>query len=193
MAIPNKLIMKKLIKFFSISIFIVCTFPCFQKCSDDSIPKRHYEDEIIIDSTSSAETLKFKNDSLNHLTQQNRNLELERVRKEWTENAYELGFSGFRKLVIEDFKDWTLFPTLCFTSFILLSILVLFFALKECLDKVYKFSLLNLGLLICSMLILLAKYGIAIMNNIKYGYYILLLNILILIILSKKEINRNSH
>jgi len=125
------------------------------------------------------------------LTQQNRNLELERVRKEWTENAYELGFSGFRKLVIEDFKDWTLFPTLCFTSFILLSILVLFFALKECLDKVYKFSLLNLGLLICSMLILLAKYGIAIMNNIKYGYYILLLNILILIILSKKEINRN--
>lgn len=184
--------MKKLIKFFSISIFIVCSLPCFQMCSDNSILKRQYEDEVIIDSTLSNEIIRFKNDSLKKLTLEKRNLELERVREQWTANAYELGFSGFREFEIEDFKDWTFYPMLCFTVFILLSIAVVYFALKEHTLKVYKFSLLNLILLICSMLIFIAKESFDIISQIRYGYYILICNIIVLIILSKREINRNS-
>ncbi|AOW10721.1 hypothetical protein EM308_15140 [Flavobacterium gilvum] len=161
-------------------------------CSDNSILKRQYENEVIVDSTLSVKTLKFKNDSLKKLTQEKREQELERVRRQWTANAYELGFSGFREFKIEDFKDWTLYPMLCFTVFILLSIFVFFFAFKEHLAKVYKISIFNLGLIISSMLIFISKVGFDIIYNIKYGYYLLLLNIIILIILSKRELERNS-
>jgi hypothetical protein len=159
-------------------------------CSDNSILKEKFEDEVIVNSNLKPEVLKFKNDSLKKVTAEKRNLELEKVRKEWTANAYQLGFSGYSDFKVSDFKDWTFYPSLCFTLFILLSVIVFFCALKESFIRVMKLSILNLSFILCSMIIFIVKDGIDIISQIRYGYYLLLCNILLLIILSKIEIKR---
>ena len=161
-------------------------------CSDNSILKLQFPEEVIVDSTLNSEVLKLKNDSLKKATQNLRDTELRRARKEWTVNSYVLGFAGYREFEIEDFKDWTFYPSLCFTITILLSVFTCYNSIRENFARVYKTSILNLSLVLAAMLIFLSKDGIEVFKNIRYGYYFVIGNILILIVLTKIVVNRNS-
>jgi len=161
-------------------------------CSDNSILKLQYPEEVIIDSTLNPEVLKLKNDSLKKATQNKRDLELKRVREEWTTNSYSLGFSGYPEFKIEDFTDWTFYPSLCFTITILLSIFTCYNSIRENFIRVFKTSIINLSLVLAAILIFLLKEGIEVFENIRYGYYIVICNLLILIVLTKMVDNRNS-
>jgi hypothetical protein len=161
-------------------------------CSDNSILKKQFPEKVMVDSTLTPEVLKLKNDSLKKATQNQRNLELKKVRKEWTVNSYVLGFAGYREFKIENFKDWTFYPSLCFTITILLSIFTCYNSIRENFTRVFITSILNLTLVLTAMLIFMSKVGIEVFENIRYGYYIVLCNFLILIVLSKILDNRNS-
>lgn len=185
--------MKKVIKFFSITIFIICFLPMFQTCADSTILEYQLHDGVIVNSEVNKEVLKQKNDSLKRKNKHQKDLRLAALKKEYSVNAYEFGFLYYKEFGIQHFSDWTFYPCLCFTIVIITSLIVLLKALKEKAKKVFKLSLLNLAILILSMLIFIFKVGDEIIEQIRYGYYILILNILILIILSKIEINRNNH
>jgi len=183
--------MKKIIRLFAITIFIVFTFPFFQMCSDKSILKQQFPDETIVDSSLSRELLKQKNDSLKIVNKQYRDTKFENVRNQWTVNAYQLGFSGYADLKFSDLDDSTLYISLCFTIVILLSIVILYLTFKENYLYVLRISVLNVILLIVSVVIFIFR-GLDDLRQIKYGYYFLLLNILILVILSKRQLNRTA-
>ncbi len=190
--IPKETTMKKAIKIFSFSIFLVCILPMFQTCADSTILKLQLHHEVIADSTVSKEVLKQMNDSLKRKNKPEKDLRLAELRKEYTANAYELGFSTYKEFELKYFRDWTFYPSLCFTISIIISLIILVTALKENVKQVFKLSILNFSLLVCSMLIFVLKVGIEIIDQIRYGYYILILNVLTLIVLSKIQINRNN-
>lgn len=178
--------MKNLIRLFALLTFVICIFPFFQTCSDSQLLKK--QPEGIVDSTLSPEVLKQKNDSLKIAFEENRKPEIEKARKDATLNAYQIGFSGFNEFELSDFKDVTFYFSLCFVFIILLSVGILYFAFKEIYSYVFRISILNLILLFSSIAILIVGDGIDEFNQIKYGYYILALNILSLILTSRKQI-----
>ncbi|AWA30986.1 hypothetical protein HYN48_13350 [Flavobacterium magnum] len=154
------------------------------RCSN--ILKKQYPEAIVIDPALGPEVLKQKNDSLKIANQINRKSDLEKSKKDFTVNAYQIGVIGFKEFELSDFKDLTSYFSLCFLFIISLSVGIFYFLFKENYSIIFRISTINLLLLLSSIAILIVGDGIDDLNQIKYGYYLLALNLLALIVTSRK-------
>ncbi|OYU79027.1 MAG: hypothetical protein CFE23_16070 [Flavobacterium sp. BFFFF1] len=116
----------------------------------------------------------------------NRKLELENGRKDSTLNAYQIGFTGFKEFEFRYFKDSFFYVSLSFAFIIFLSLGILYLAFKENYRFIFRISVFNLILLFSSILIIIIGDFIDDFNQIRYGYYLLALNIFALILVSRK-------
>ena len=80
---------------------------------------------------------------------------------------------------------------LCFTFLVLGSIFSLFFAIKNKFNLVFICNLVNLSLPIISLFILYFSNYIDDEFELKYGFYLLILNILLIIYFSKRHLIKN--
>ena len=106
----------------------------------------------------------------------------ERTKDETTENAYQL--SLFDTLGQERFYfDWVLVP---FTLIILGAVVILVFSLRNHFFALRFICYLNLGLTLLFLSLMFFGLLLEDFTQIKYGYYLFVLNTIVIIILSKK-------
>lgn len=177
--------------------------PFFQTCSDKSIKKyrciEEVEAEALVDSTSiSFKNLDYKTNITtekkvieNNYTKENETC-LERAKSEYTVNAYYVVFKNFNEFETRYFLDKTFYIFLIFNIIIAFTILMLIFAVMENIKKVLIFSYINLILAIIWFISLFLFGIIEELNQIKYGYYLFVLNSILIIIESRNELNKQT-
>lgn len=187
--------------------FLIFFCPFFQMCSDeslkspflknnisteavqDSIPLKKTEfnvtstiDTIIVADTNSAEKADLKREKA-----------IKKNRKEWTFNAYKLGtyaFENSSELKWSDLKEFDLLALIGFTFILLLSIVLLITSFVKKWIAVRNLAITNLVLALFSILIFYFTTVLEDITQIKYGYYLFLINTLAIIILSQKAVQR---
>jgi len=115
---------------------------------------------------------------------------LENVIKENTFNAYELGYKIYPEFDFGYLIDKTFYIFLNFTIIILLTITMLIISFRQKFKQILIISSINLFLLLIATISLYLIEVIEDFNQIKYGYYLFVLNSILIIIESKKELNK---
>ncbi|ESU21159.1 hypothetical protein FSS13T_27330 [Flavobacterium saliperosum S13] len=201
----NSIRLKSLI---SISLLIF-VFPFLQTCSDATIKKNicleSKELSPVVDSIHTANNLEtnknlYQEKKDNHTkenVQTNDSLKdkkscLERARNDNTCNAYYLGFGNLNEFEFRYLSDKTFYIFLNFTIIILLTIFMLIISFRKKFKQIIIISSINLLLLIVATISLYLIEVIEDLNQIKYGYYLFVLNSLLIIFESRKELNKQT-
>ena len=173
--------MKAVIKFLNLLPFVLFFMPFFQLCT---LP--NYKDNAVeVDLSKLKETEKdtivdkIGNESIKHKERIGCNV-----------NVYRMSFV-FVNMDFQSLKDPLFYAFLCFTFLVLGSIFSLFFAIKNKFNLVFICSLVNLSLPIISLSILYFSNYIDEEFELKYGFYLFILNILLIIYFSKRHLIKN--
>ncbi len=117
---------------------------------------------------------------------------LKNARKENTLNAYCLGFINYPEFELRHLTDKTFYIFLNFTIIILLTIVMLVMSFRKRFKQIIIISSINLLLLFIATISLYLIEVIEDFNQIKYGYYLFVLNSILIIIESRKELNKHT-
>lgn len=172
--------MKAVIKFLNLLSFVLFFMPFFQLCTYPLVKEDFAEDAVIVINE------KVKDTIINELS----NESINGKRKGLNLNVYIMSI-GFIDMDFQSFKDPFFYAFLCFTFLILGSVFSLFFAFKNKFNLVFICSLVNLSLPIISLFILYFSNNIDDDFEIKYGFYLSILNILLIIYFSKRHLIKN--
>lgn len=179
--INKKFIIRTLVCF----SFIIFFFPFLQTCSNESIKEFHKND---------ISTIKIKSDTINNEIIEN-NEELtnyynsdlfKNSKKEYTYNFYKMAYFPFEEFDIKDLLDYEFYIYLIISFIILISIIILYFSFKDYLLRIKKLTIISLVLLHVYLVLLAFKLVIDSADQIKYGYYLFLINSLLIIYFSNK-------
>jgi hypothetical protein len=197
--------MKKNISLRSLTLIslIIFSFPFLQTCSNKKIKDLPYYksefapftlDTLNIDANQTEiANFKISKKEENKLRAQDK-IDKEKwfieMQNEWTLNAYKIGFlESIKDFEIDFLKDIGFYISLCFFLFIFASgaMFILSFTIKY--NTIFLLAILNLALLICATL--LSYFGKVLdeFSQIKYGYYLFILNSILIIMISKKKQN----
>ncbi len=172
--------MKAVIKFLNLLPFILFFMPFFQLCTYP-IPKEDFgEDAVIVIEEPVKDTI------IGAISNESNSGE----RKGLNLNVYRMSFV-FVNMDFESLKDPLFYAFLCFTFLVLGSIFSLFFVIKNKFNLVFICSLVNLSLPIISLFILYFSNYIDDEFELKYGFYLFILNILLIIYFSKRHLIKN--
>lgn len=185
-----------IIRFLAGLSFLIFFCPFFQMCSDDSILIKRYEEAQAIEETPNSIALE------EITTEKSKTIVVqspeERIRKEqellenrkiYTLNGYELAFLSFNKIdelaLDVVFDSGFLFLSLYTFTFVLM-LIIFISALRKRMKVIYWFSITILFLIMLSMLIFVFDPLFEEISQIKFGYYLFIINTLALIIFSRK-------
>lgn len=158
--------------------FLIFLCPFFQTCSDKYILKKTVEKGITV-------------------TPEQQRIEQEESliesRKGNTISGYEMAFCIFNKFEIQDLSDLGFYCFLCFFIVLIISAIQFYFSFINKFKVIYLLGLINVTLVISPILLFYFDGLLEDMNQIKYGYYLLTINILTIIILSKKTMKNESY
>lgn len=165
---------RNIIRFLSFLSFIILFCPFFQTCSDKSI----------------SNLPKIKEN--NNIFQKNQLIK--KSKKEYTFNGYQIAyifadetfFIKERRIVdLTDFLDSMI--SISFIILILFSIWIFYLSLFNN-NIIYKISILNLSVLLISIILLTLEKNFENINQIKIGFYLFLLNSILIIYFCRKEL-----
>lgn len=157
--------------------FLIFFCPFFQMCSESSRLKKEFAEKPKTQSEIIKEKEKQEKDSIE-------------FSKEFTFSGYEMGsyiFTHDEKISTDDLKDDGFIIFFSYSLVLLFSLFILLAASTNKIKPVYYFSIVNLFLGIISLIMLITEEIIVIISQIKFGYYLFILNTLALIIFSKKS------
>jgi len=204
----NSIRLKSLISI-SLLIFVL---PFLQTCSDKSLKSLPgYKSEFtgfIQDSvnfkivynkeTNSNDTLreliavsKSEKEKIIKKEKADKEIWLKKARKENTLNVYSLGILNYPEFEFKHLTDKTFYIFLPFTIIILLTVIMLIISFKKMYKQIMIISSINLLLLFIATISLYLIEVIDNLNQIKYGYYLFVLNSILIIIQSRKELNKH--
>ena len=193
----NSIKLKTLVSF----TFVIFFFPLLQTCSDKSlenspIHKVEANKSIEIDSTEILNPLPSQTEII--VDNENRKKDFIFIKREYTVNFYQLLSRTFGDINLNEynkstFEDKTLYPLLSFLLIFINSILILISTFINKYNITFKLSILNITLFILSTLGLILSEIVEDMNQFKIGYYLLGLNIIFIIIVTKKELKNQKN
>ncbi|MEW5677548.1 hypothetical protein ABGT15_14655 [Flavobacterium enshiense] len=117
---------------------------------------------------------------------------LKKAKKENTLNAYRLGFLNYSEFEFRYLKDKTFYIFLNFTFIILLTLIMLIISFKKMYKQIMIISSISISLLFIATISLYFMGAIEDLNQIKYGYYLFVVNSILIILESRKEINKHT-
>lgn len=165
--------------------FIIFFCPFLQTCSNESIKELHKND---------ISTINIKKDTINNEIIEN-NEELinyynsdlfKNSKKEYTYNFYKMAYFPIEEFHIKDLIDYEFYIYLIVSIIILLSIIILYFSFKNDFIKIKKLNIISLVLLHFYLILMTFNLVVDNIDQIKYGYYLFLINSLLIIYFSNK-------
>lgn len=112
---------------------------------------------------------------------------LKNAKKEYTYNAYSLGFANYQEFEIRFFADKTFYIMLNFTLIIIFTLIMLIISFRKKFKQIIVISSLNLVFLLVATFSLYLLDQIEEIRQIKYGYYLFAVNSILIIIESRSE------
>ena len=112
---------------------------------------------------------------------------LKKTKKEYTYNAYFLGFGNYKEFEIRFFADKTFYIMLNFTLIIIFTFIMLIISFGKKFKQIIVMSSLNIVFLFVATFSLYLFDQIEEIKQIKYGYYLFVVNSILIIIESRKE------
>lgn len=191
----------------SISLLIFC-LPFLQTCSDKSLKKLPaYKSEFsgfIQDTintkfeynktTKSYDTVinlikvsKIEKQKIIAKDKIEKKIWLKNSKKEFTYNAYFLGFGNYKNFETSFFADKNFYVMLNFTLLIIFTFIMFLISFRKKFKKIIIMSSLNLVFLFTATIALCFWEQIEDIRQIKYGYYLFVLNSILIIVESRKE------
>lgn len=171
---------KSFLRVLTILSFLIFTLPFFQMCGSKKVAA---VEEVEISSFS--DTIQ-KNEP--QKTIEKESLEEDKDDDDNTLNTYEIAFL-IKDIKLEEVKDLSIFKDkgfyvmLCYVFLILVSVFMVFWAFKNKYKNVFYSAIINLMLLLIG-LIIWPYFGNKVLDTIKYGQYVFLLNTLLICLFS---------
>lgn len=159
--------------------FVIFFLPFMRTCSDDSLEYSLERQEV---NHSGEPVGKI-------ITKKENKLAIAEKAKEYTFDFYTLSIISLDDFKLNNFSDKTFWAFLGFTIILIFSILILSFSFKNKIKTVHWLSITNLIILLISTLILCFTEVIEKINQIKIGYYLFVINSILIAYLSKKLIH----
>ncbi len=165
--------------------FIIFFCPFLQTCSNENIKSFHQSD---------ISTVKIKSDTIDgKILESNEELAsyynsdlFKNTQKDLTFNFYKMGYFPFMEFSLKAFKEYEFYIYLIFDLIILFSFIMLYYSFKNDFFKIKKLTIFSLVLLHVYLVLLIYKSVIEDLAQIKYGYYLFLINSLLIIYFSNK-------
>lgn len=184
----NNIRLKSLIAF----SFLIFAFPFLQTCSDRAIEKNICVQavEVIPQFKTKIKIGEIEKEEVHKdIEKNNEKCEscIEKARKENTFNLYRLGWGNYDEFELRYLTDKTFYIFLNFTIIILLTISMSIISFKRKFKQIIIISSINLILLIVATIALCLIGVIENINQIKYGYYLFIVNSILIFIESRKE------
>ncbi len=162
--------------------FLIFICPFFQMCSDNQLKKGGFKRENIDVTTSQYE----------------KELQLKKHQEEVTFNGYEMGYYIFKpdggesEFKFKDLLDIQFYAFFSYIIIMILSILIFAFSFRSKYKVILFLSLANILLAVGSMAIFYFEGGLDDPAQIKFGYYIFLMNSIAIIAFCNRTIKRNA-
>ena len=185
----NNIRLKSLIAF-SLLIFVM---PFLQTCSDKAIRKHlciqtaEANPQFETKPNNISEIEKNKAKVLSEKSKEECQSCFDKAKKENTFNLYQLGLGNYDEFEFRYLIDKSFYIFLTFTIIILSTFSMLILSFKRKFKQIIIICLINLLLLIISTVSLCFIGVIENLNQIKYGYYLFIVNSILIIIQSRKE------
>jgi hypothetical protein len=180
----NSLKLKALASF----TFLIFLLPFLRTCSDQSIKSfSKFEATELIDNS-------IKDNYGERRINQEKEEILKESKKDFTFNFYELLFATLKEKKLQEYnssllKDISFYPVFCYLLIFINSFIILIITFIVKYKLTYKLGILNLVLLICSVVGLILSEVVEDIKQFKIGYYLLILNSIILILTARKASN----
>ena len=104
------------------------------------------------------------------------------LKKDMTKNGYQLGFSFLKQLELKDLLNTIDYGLLPFFLTLIITVLLIFFTFKKNLKIIIVLAILNLFILIGQLVLTYKTEFLEDIEQIKYGYYLFLLNLVLIIV-----------
>jgi hypothetical protein len=193
--------------------FVIFSLPFFQTCSDRSLKrspryrgeftgyvqdslnfKMVYNEETKIKDTV-WEVIKVSETEKQTIIAKekiDKEVWLKKAKKENTVNAYYLGIGTFKEIEFSksDLIDKTFYALLSFTLIIVFTFAMILLSFREKFKLITILSSINLLLIIIAPILLYSGKVIEDINQIKYGYYLFIINSILIIIESKNKLKK---
>jgi hypothetical protein len=173
--------------------FLIFLMPFLRTCSDKNISSGiKFEAEAVIVDTLQVEEKKVPNKIVEVENNENRNEIIAKQKMEYTENFYTLIYKSFGKTKLKEYDkstltDKTFYPLFGFLIIFFVSILNLIFTFLGKYKITFVLGIMNIVLLILATLGLVYSEIVENLNQIKIGYYLFALNLILIVIIAKKE------
>ena len=187
--------MKNLIRLKSLVIitFLIFLLPFLRTCSDVKISSSvKVEAEAVIIDSAQLEEKNVPNEIVEVENNENRNEIISKQKTEYTENFYTLIYKSFGKTKLNEYdkstlEDKTFYPLFGFLIIFFVSIINLIFTLLGKHKITFVLGIMSIILLILATFGLLYSEIVENLNQIKIGYYLFTLNLILIVIIAKKE------
>lgn len=169
--------------------FLIFFCPFFQTCSDRSLLKQQRQ-SILADTATQAE--RVAHEAKEKKWQQE---SLEESRDKATLNGYGMGYYVFQsadEFETKDLLDLILYGLFAFTVSILLSVWIAIASFTNKNSLITKLCYWNLALVVGSMPVFYLKGVLEDINQIKFGYYLFVINTIAIIVFCKKALKQNA-
>lgn len=174
-----------IIRFLSCLSFILFLCPFLQTCSNQDIMEMpRYRSSFSSEKFINKTDLKVNEKVLKSF---------EKTKKKFTYNGYELSIIPFIEFDKKAFLELDFYIFLILDIIIVLSIFNLYFSFKKNFLKIKTISISGIVLLFIYIIGLVYISVIEDFNQIKYGYYLYLLNLIIVVYLSNQQLNRSNN
>ncbi len=178
--------------------FIIFFFPFLQTCSDNDLRKSPIHKIEVNDSQIDSINKSNSSYTQTEILESNNEKDISKSKKENTVNFYELLNITFWEINLNEyskstFEEKTFYPFFGFLLIFINSIFLLIFAFCNKYKLTFKLGVLNFGLLILATTGLILIGIIEDINQLKIGYYLFVLNSIIIILTTKKELNKETN
>lgn len=179
--------------------FLIFFCPFFQMCSDEDIPKKVNEAAIVSDSIARETTPSKIDEVVKKKREAQKQAYLEEHRHEWVFNAYEIT-SNYSGALIEDgverrdLKDPAFWFVIFFIFSVVTSLAIFITALLKKAKGVFILSCINtIFIVLYSIFLFMGDTPIEHLYQVKFGYYLFVINSIALIFVSYKAKNQYKH
>lgn len=185
----------KTLKKLTILSLIILALPFFQTCSDKNIMANDYlrnspRQELVEATTDSVNKreIDLKLKEFRYTSKELADKKREGlskfliVKKDMTNNGYQLGFLFIQTLEVNNFFDSIDYGFLPFFLTIIITALLVYFAFKRKEKVILFLSALNLLLLMAHLIILYCSSFLEDIEQIKFGYYLFIINLILIFI-----------
>lgn len=168
---------------------IIFLLPFFNTCSNTPLKKENKEitEGIKHSKRSELEKKQFLKDEQQRFEDQKSSNDRHVM------SAYQIAYLSVKDPDLKMFKEPYFYFSLCYWFQIISTVIMLFLSSKNKIRKVKWMTLMNLTILFLSVLISITGNLLEYLDQLKIGFYVYLLNLMIIYSLVLVEIKRNNH